>query len=167
MQTWKAWKESPAPDASEPAVDRFVRHDEGGFEATGAAGVSVRRLHLDPVRRTATMLVRMEPGSSYPSHRHGGLEECYVLSGDLRHDDRVMRGGDYEVVSEGSKHGRQWTEDGCLLAEHWYRVGSWFVRRFLGPRVTGRADRPGYNVTSIEHTLAKVQAHFEARATTR
>jgi hypothetical protein len=56
------------------------------------------------------------------------------------------------------------TEDGCVLSEHWYRVGSWFVRRFLGPIVTGRADRPGYNVTSIEHTLTKVQAHFETRA---
>lgn len=56
------------------------------------------------------------------------------------------------------------TQDGCVLTEHWYRVGSWFVRRFLGPRVTGRADRPGYNVTSIEHTLDKVQAHFAARS---
>jgi polyketide cyclase/dehydrase/lipid transport protein len=56
------------------------------------------------------------------------------------------------------------TDDGCVLTEHWYRVGSWFVRRFLGPRVTGRADRPGYNVTSIEHTLAKVKAHFDARS---
>lgn len=56
------------------------------------------------------------------------------------------------------------TEDGCLLTEHWYRVGSWFVRRFLGPRVTGRADRPGFNATSIEHTLARVKAHFESHA---
>lgn len=53
---------------------------------------------------------------------------------------------------------------GCLLTEHWYRVGNWFVRRFLGPRVTGRADRPGYNAGSIEHTLAAVQARFADRA---
>jgi hypothetical protein len=54
------------------------------------------------------------------------------------------------------------TEDGCLLTEHWYRVGSWFVRRFLGPKVTGRADRPGYNVESIEHTLTAVKTRLEA-----
>ena len=53
------------------------------------------------------------------------------------------------------------TADGCVLTEHWYRVGNWFVRRFLGPRVTGRADRPGYNVTSIEHTLALVKSRAE------
>lgn len=53
------------------------------------------------------------------------------------------------------------TATGCRLTEHWYRVGSWFVRRFLGPRVTGRQDRPGYNVHSIEHTLAAVKARAE------
>jgi hypothetical protein len=56
------------------------------------------------------------------------------------------------------------TSDGCLLTEHWYRVGSWFVRRFLGPRVTGRADRPGYNTESIDHTLAAVKSRAEARS---
>jgi hypothetical protein len=55
-------------------------------------------------------------------------------------------------------------DDGCVLTEHWYRVGNWFVRRFLGPKVTGRVDRPGYNVTSIEHTLAKVKTHFEPQS---
>lgn len=52
---------------------------------------------------------------------------------------------------------------GTLLTEHWYRVGNWFVRRILGPRVTGQADRPGYNAKSIEHTLAAVKARLEDR----
>lgn len=53
------------------------------------------------------------------------------------------------------------TDTGCVLTENWYRVGSWFIRRFLGPRVTGRQDRPGFNIESIEHTLAAVKAHAE------
>lgn len=56
------------------------------------------------------------------------------------------------------------TPTGCRLSEHWYRVGNRFVRNFLGPRVTGRADRPGFNTGSIEHTLAAVKAVAEARA---
>jgi hypothetical protein len=67
---------------------------------------------------------------------------------------RVSRWG-YEVTP---------TADGCLLTEHWYRVGSWFVRRFLGPRVTGRADRPGFNTESIEHTLNAVKTRAEAHS---
>jgi hypothetical protein len=54
------------------------------------------------------------------------------------------------------------TDDGCVLSEHWFRVGNWVVRRFLGPRVTGRADRPGFNVQSIEHTLAAVKTRAES-----
>ncbi|MGH3760125.1 SRPBCC family protein [Actinophytocola sp.] len=54
------------------------------------------------------------------------------------------------------------TATGCRLTEHWYRVGNWFIRRFMGPRITGRADRPGYNARSIEHTLAAVKATAEA-----
>lgn len=56
------------------------------------------------------------------------------------------------------------TPAGCRLTEQWFRVGNWFVRRFMGPRFTGRADRPGYNVLSIERTLAAVKAAAETAA---
>jgi hypothetical protein len=65
---------------------------------------------------------------------------------------RVSRWG-YEVTP---------TTRGCLLTEHWYRVGNKFVQRFLGPKVTGRLDRPGFNLGSIEHTLAAVKARAES-----
>jgi hypothetical protein len=58
-------------------------------------------------------------------------------------------------------------EHGCVLSEHWYRVGNWVVRNFLGPRFTGRADRPGFNAHSIEYTLAAVKAHAEQAAARR
>lgn len=54
------------------------------------------------------------------------------------------------------------TADGCRLTENWYRVGNKFVQRYLGPKVTGQADRPGFNTYSIEHTLAAIKAHFAA-----
>jgi quercetin dioxygenase-like cupin family protein len=62
------------------------------------------------------MLVRMEPGSSYPGHVHGGPEECYVISGDLRVGDSLhMRAGDYQRVAAGMTHPVQSTDEGCLL----------------------------------------------------
>lgn len=57
------------------------------------------------------------------------------------------------------------TDGGVLLTEQWYRVANWFVRTILGPKITGRADRPGYNAESIEHTLVQVKTRAErARA---
>ena len=57
--------------------------------------------------------------------------------------------------------------DGCVVTEEWYRVGAWIVRKFMGPRITGRHDRPGYNVHSIEYTLAALKARFETGAVRR
>ncbi|MSR46806.1 MAG: hypothetical protein EXS13_07065 [Planctomycetes bacterium] len=111
----------PALPASAPVAASghvFKRHDDGGFDLLAGPGVHVRVLHIDAAANRATVIARLEPGASYPPHRHGGIEECYVLSGDLRHGDRVMRGGDYERVETGSLHGRQWTEEGCLLLIH-------------------------------------------------
>ena len=56
------------------------------------------------------------------------------------------------------------TPAGCLLTENWYRVGNWFIRKIMGPKITGQQDRPGFNEHSIEHTLAAVKAKAEAEA---
>jgi anti-sigma factor ChrR (cupin superfamily) len=111
LQVWKTWQ--PAPGNTPPSY--LQRSDEGAWEETSVAGVAVRRLFLDPVRRQATMLVRMRAGTSWPSHRHAGVEECYVLEGDLRVGDVVMRAGDYQRVEEGNVHPVQQTEEGCVL----------------------------------------------------
>lgn len=109
-QVWKDWQ------AAGLNPDWFtLRYNEGKWEGTGYDGVSVRRLFVDRARGSVTMLVRMDPGTSYPSHRHGGPEECYVLEGDLHVGEIVMRAGDYQRVEAESIHGVQWTESGCTL----------------------------------------------------
>lgn len=110
VQTWKEWR--PEERDRRPCL----RAEEGPWEPTGCPGIEVRRLFLDPARDRVTMLVRMAPGAAYPAHRHGGDEECYVLSGDLRvGPDLVMRAGDFQRVPDGSRHPVQSTEGGCLL----------------------------------------------------
>jgi anti-sigma factor ChrR (cupin superfamily) len=110
-QVWKLW--SGGGEAEEGL--RILRRGEGTWEPTASPGVSVKPLHVDSARRYVTMLVRMEPGSSYPGHLHAGAEECFVLDGELRVGDEVLQRGDYQRAAEGSEHGRQWTEKGCLL----------------------------------------------------
>jgi hypothetical protein len=51
--------------------------------------------------------------------------------------------------------------NGCLLTEEWYWASNWVMRRFVGPRTTGRADRAGYAAHAIEHTLRAVKARVE------
>jgi predicted ChrR family anti-sigma factor len=112
-QVWKGWKEEPEKAAS-PGL-HIVRSGEGDWQPTAAPGVTVKPLSVDAERRYVTMLIRMEPGSSYPRHRHSGVEECFVLEGELRVGDEVLRAGDFQRADERSVHAVQSTDRGCLL----------------------------------------------------
>jgi anti-sigma factor ChrR (cupin superfamily) len=98
-----------------PSGSSLVRAASGGWRDTSVAGVRCRVLHEDAAQDRRTALYQMDPGAVYPAHVHGGVEECYVLSGDLSHGDVQMGPGDYQRVETASRHLRQATRDGCLL----------------------------------------------------
>ncbi len=109
-QVWREWS-NDAPGSS-----LFIRRrDEGEWEESGVAGVRVRRLFVDRPRNQITMMVRMDPGTSYPRHVHHGPEECYVLEGDLSVGDETLSAGDYQFAPVESLHGVQSTRGGCTL----------------------------------------------------
>ena len=85
------------------------------WQPTGIRGIQCRTLFNDAVRKYSTYLVRMDPGTVYPSHRHSDLEEVYVLEGDLLVEGYVMRAGDYCRAEAGTVHAEVRTESGCVL----------------------------------------------------
>jgi hypothetical protein len=107
-QVWKAWEHAA------PAALHVVREGEGEWQ-TVKDGVYAKRLYMDAARDRVTMLIRMDPGASYIPHRHAGPEQCFVLEGDIREGKDVFHAGDFQCAAEGSQHGVQWTENGCLL----------------------------------------------------
>jgi quercetin dioxygenase-like cupin family protein len=114
LQVWKHWR--GAGDSAAVIRGDIVPGADGVFEATSIAGIRVRCLFVDERAERVTMLVRMEAGTAYPAHRHGGVEECYVLEGDLSiGDETEMHAGDYQCMEHGSMHPVQSTRAGCLL----------------------------------------------------
>ena len=59
------------------------------------------------------MLVRLLPGVEYPAHTHAGLEELFLLDGELWIDDRKLYPGDYNRAEAPSGDKRVWSETGC------------------------------------------------------
>lgn len=110
-QPWKAWSSSVAAGR----VVVVPAAADGPWEETGTPGVRVRPLFVDRAANRMTALFRMAPGTRYPRHLHRGVEECWVLEGDLAAEDFAMRAGDYQRAYAGSEHGDQWTVGGCLL----------------------------------------------------
>lgn len=105
------------PDATPPKPEHRevlnLRSDEGDWQETGVIGVHVRMLYLNKQANRQTYLVKMAPGTSYPSHPHPGFEECYMLEGDLTSAGRTLYAGDYQCAPAGSQHGITRTQNGC------------------------------------------------------
>jgi anti-sigma factor ChrR (cupin superfamily) len=78
-----------------------------------AEGLSCKLLAVDAETSRVTMLVRLAPGKDYPSHRHTGVEELYLLHGELRIDDKTVHAGDFIRAEAASVDHRVWTESGC------------------------------------------------------
>jgi anti-sigma factor ChrR (cupin superfamily) len=114
IQTWKTWDGVDSSAIGAPGLS-LVAMDQGAFEPTAIPGITTRRLAVDREARRVSMLVRMEPNTAYPPHRHGGAEECYVVAGDLWVGDTRMRAGDFQRAEAGSVHPVQSTDGGCLL----------------------------------------------------
>jgi anti-sigma factor ChrR (cupin superfamily) len=58
-------------------------------------GVEVAILFLDPLNRMCSAIVKAADGVVYPLHQHHGIEEIYMLEGELEIDGQVYLAGDY------------------------------------------------------------------------
>jgi anti-sigma factor ChrR (cupin superfamily) len=78
-----------------------------------APGIECKLLANDTENHRVSMLVRLAPGASYPSHRHAGEEELHLLDGGLWIDERKLVPGDYNYGAPGAGDERVWSETGC------------------------------------------------------
>jgi ChrR Cupin-like domain len=78
-----------------------------------APGISCKLLATDAATDRVSMLVRLAPGTDYPPHRHDGVEELYMLHGELIVDGQTFHPGDHRRAEAGTVDRRVWTETGC------------------------------------------------------
>lgn len=77
-------------------------------------GVAIATLHVDPVNREMVGLLKAAAGVHYPLHRHAGVEEIFMVEGDLVIGEEVYSSGDYIRSSPGSVHAPE-TRGGCMF----------------------------------------------------
>ncbi|WP_293271281.1 MULTISPECIES: cupin domain-containing protein [unclassified Microcoleus] len=92
----------------------IVRSQNVRWKAYSVPGISIGKLYIDKEKRQITCLMRLEPGVTFPLHRHADSEEVFVLEGDLIVEGEVCHQGDYIRSVPGSTHSPV-TEGGCLL----------------------------------------------------
>lgn len=111
--------EPPSPRVREALLARIaspsnhtITAADGAWAETPLPGVRMKILAIDRVRDRVTMLIKGEPGARYPAHRHSGPEECYVVSGSVHIEGRLLRAGDFHHAEGESDHAELWTEEG-------------------------------------------------------
>lgn len=86
-----------------------------------APGISCKMLSTDALTGQVSLLVHLEPGVAYPPHEHAGLEELFLLEGELWIEDRKLFPGDFSRAEAGSADCRVFSETGCtcvLITSH-------------------------------------------------
>jgi anti-sigma factor ChrR (cupin superfamily) len=80
---------------------------------TGGARHPHQVLARNPEQDRVSMLVRLSPGAAYPSHTHAGVEELYLLDGELWIDSKKVIPGGYYRAEAGSSDRLVRSETGC------------------------------------------------------
>lgn len=102
----------PAAENNTPSV--IVRSQNVKWRKYLVSGISFANLYVDREKREFTCLMRLEAGVEFPLHRHGGVEEVFMLEGDLEVEGEVCYPGDYIRSFPDSIHGPV-SHNGCLL----------------------------------------------------
>lgn len=77
-------------------------------------GIEYKLLHRDVERRSTTRLLRFSAGAEYPSHRHGGVEEVFVLEGSVTLNGILLRPGDYCRAESGTEEPTAYSDTGGM-----------------------------------------------------
>jgi quercetin dioxygenase-like cupin family protein len=102
----------------DPSLNQLVRGgavDWRSLDEPGVSGVFVKVLRFDAAAgRAPTILLKFDPGATYPAHLHPGGEEIFVLEGDIRLGKDRLHAGDYLYTAPGNIHAVQ-SDAGCVV----------------------------------------------------
>jgi anti-sigma factor ChrR (cupin superfamily) len=113
MSMWDRLTERIAAETGQsPVMPAPPRPAEPDWEEA-APGIFCKLLATDAEKDRVSMLVRLAPGAAYPPHRHAGVEELYLLDGELIVDDKRLSPGDYLQSEIGTVDHLVWSETGC------------------------------------------------------
>jgi ChrR Cupin-like domain len=91
-----------------------IRANELQWQPHRIDGIECAVLFVDPLSRMRTLMVRARGGIKYPVHQHRGVEEIYMLEGELEIEGNIYAAGDYIRSSPNSIHA-PFTVTNCMF----------------------------------------------------
>jgi len=97
-----------------PGGSIYVRPQEMDWKPSQFEGVEIKVLYENKEAGEMTCLLRWQPGTTLPMHKHAELEQSYVLAGSFSDHDGIARAGDYVWRKKDSLHETH-SAEGCVI----------------------------------------------------
>ncbi|MFJ9451945.1 MULTISPECIES: cupin domain-containing protein [unclassified Herbaspirillum] len=97
-----------------PGGSIYVCPQEMDWKPSQFEGVEIKVLYENKEAGEMTCLLRWQPGTTLPMHRHADLEQSYVLEGSFSDHDGMARAGDYVWRKKDSLHETH-SAEGCVI----------------------------------------------------
>jgi anti-sigma factor ChrR (cupin superfamily) len=91
-----------------------IETERAEWQPTSTPGVTFQSLRYDRETKAGAVLIKMEPGTSYPAHEHTKGEDVFIVEGELIVGKERFPKGTYLYSPPGSVHTPR-TEKGCVL----------------------------------------------------
>jgi quercetin dioxygenase-like cupin family protein len=107
-------KERQNNDKKENGFD-FIFSESSEWEQHPIEGIQFKKLSYNEEKGYLMLLFKVAADTSYPAHHHSGAEECYIVSGDVYAQGKILGPGDFHHAEGGSDHEPLYTKNGCTL----------------------------------------------------
>ena len=93
----------------------FIFSASSDWEQHPIEGIQFKKLSYNEEKGYLMLLFKVAADTSYPAHHHSGAEECYIVSGDVYAQGKILGPGDFHHAEGGSDHEPLYTKNGCTL----------------------------------------------------
>ena len=125
----------------EPTIggSTYVKPNEMEWMPTKFKGIRIKPLYEDTANGELTCLLKWEPGTVLPFHRHPEIEQSFVLEGSFSDHDGIARAGEFTWRKPGSLHETR-SDEGCVILAI-YRKPNVFFDVDAGFGVEGKKEQ--------------------------
>lgn len=116
----------------------YVRPQDMEWTPSQFEGIEMKILYQDQARGEMTVLLRWQPGTTLPFHKHPEIEQSYVIEGSFYDHDGICRAGEFVWRKPQSKHETK-SAEGCVILAV-YRKPNIFAKS-AGFRAADRAQQ--------------------------
>jgi len=106
----------PKLDKLEPTVGGsvYVKPQDIEWRPSQFEGVEIKVLYQDEAKGEMTCLLKWQPGTTLPFHRHPEIEQTWVLQGSFYDHDGICKAGEFVWRHPGSLHATH-SDEGCVI----------------------------------------------------